>query len=413
MKKLNILFILLFFIKTYGQQESTTPEKDFEKLRDTTVKLAEKNPSQTNDYTSELIRFTKNAKSEEKNAKALSTIAFIKFKQNKINEAINLIKQSLIINIKLKNNPEIAENYNLLGRIYEHRTNYVESTKYYLLSVDLAFKLNLDKILYKNYLGLGQINLVNRNYDKALNYFFKALELQKNSPNPENKAEVYISIGSCYTFIDNQKLAEKYFGEAFNYYNKEDKFFQMASILVERSNLYYESEPLKAIELQLNAQKLYDKVAPNSSNSAYNLAYLGESYFNLAKNDSLIYQIKNYEIPNTKEKLIPASESYYNKALEIFKKNKNAEWILTTSGLISDLQAYNGDYKNAYSNLLLSKKFNDSLFSQKNKNAIAKLESEKELLQLKPKRQKIQLKQNFNCFYNSVFISRFFGLSQF
>ena len=294
----------------------------------------------------------------------------------------------MLINKKLNNDAGIAKNYSFLGRINEHKTNYVEAAKYYFASTDIAVKLNLSSTIFNNYLGLGQINLVNRNYDKALKYFFKALDIQKKNPNPVNKAEVYISLGTCYAFMNKRNLAEKYFAKAYDYYSKKGHLFEMASILVERSNLYYETDPLKAIELQLKAQKNYNKTEPNSSSSGYNIAYLGESYFELAKNDSLIKQIKNHEIPRTKEKLLLEAENYYREALLIFKKNKNSEWILTTSGLISGLQAYRGDYENAYKNLQFKFKFNDSLFSQKNKNAIAKLESQKEVLQLKTQNEK-------------------------
>ena len=70
------------------------------------------------------------------------------------------------------------------------------------------------------------------------------------------------------------------------------------------------------------------------------------------------------------------------------KKKKSFISIAYAQDMLSNLQFYTEDYKNAYTNLLLSKKLNDSLFSQKNKNAIAKLESEKEVLQLKTQNEK-------------------------
>jgi two-component system, NarL family, sensor kinase len=381
MKKLSIIVIALCVFYGFGQQTKTISEKEFEELRSKIEQLALKNPDSANIYTDKLMKLAKD--SDKKMAKAISTIAFIKFSQSQEDEALKLYNKSLLINKKLNNQAGIAENYSFLGRINEYKANYVEAAKFYYASIDLAVKLNLNSTIFNNYLGLGQINLVNRNYDKALNYFFKALAIQKKIPNPKNKADIYVSLGTCYTFMNKQNLAEKYFGEAYEYYNKKGYLFEMASVLVERSNLYYETDPLKAIELQLQAQKNYNKTEPNCSGSAYNIAYLGESFFELAKNDSLIKQIKNYEIPKTKEKLLVEAENYYIRALSIFKKNKNSEWILTTTGLISDLQAYRGDYENAYKNLQFKFKFNDSLFSQKNKNAIAKLESEKEVLQLK------------------------------
>ncbi len=235
---------------------------------------------------------------------------------------------------------------------------------------------------------MAQVSHSQKEYNKALQYIYKAINLEKQKPNELRKANNYIILAETYGFLKKTNLAEKNFLLATEILTKNNKLFAIAHVFMLRSNLYYELDPLKAIQLQLIAQKTFDKIAPNSINSAYNIVYLGESLFELSKNDSLINEINYSEIPRQKTELIKLAEKYYKRGLVITKLNKNADGYLTTTGLISDLQAYKGDYKSAYSNLQSKITFSDSLFSQKNKNAIAKLESEKEVLELKAKNEK-------------------------
>jgi two-component system, NarL family, sensor kinase len=303
-------------------------------------------------------------------------------------KAILSNKKSFTINKKLSNDIEIAKNYKIFGDIYYYQANYVESVRNHLESNKICEKLKLNELEQLNYSGLAQVSHSQKEYNKALKYIFKAIDLEKQKPNDLRKANNYIILGETYGFLKKNKLAENNFLLASKILTKKNKLFAIAHVLMLRSNLYYEIDPLKAIQLQMIAQKTFDKIAPNSINSAYNIVYLGESLFELAKNDSLIKEINYSEIPRQKIELIDLAEEYYKRGLVVTKLNKNADGYLTTTSLISDLQAYKGDYKNAYSNLQSKITFSDSLFSQKNKNAIAKLESEKELLKLKSANEK-------------------------
>ncbi|WP_395054360.1 sensor histidine kinase, partial [Flavobacterium sp.] len=145
--------------------------------------------------------------------------------------------------------------------------------------------------------------------------------------------------------------------------------------------------------MEFEAQKIFDKIVPKSLYAANNLGNMGEGLFSIVQNDSLFNSISSSVIPKSKSKLLALSEESYSRSFSILKVNKNAYGLFFMSGSLSQLQAYKGDYKNAYANLLESKKLGDSLFSQKNKNAIAKLETENEVLQLKTNNEK---KANLN-----------------
>jgi two-component system, NarL family, sensor kinase len=376
------LFINVFILVNILFAQNKTKEEDFETLIQKTEDLAIDFPDSAMLFARKLIDLANISKSEQQYANALCVLAKVKYKSAKPDEAIEDNQKSYLINIRLNNQKEVAKNYFTFGSIYYYKANYVEATKYYLKSIDLCNTLKENRLLQKNYLGLVKVNESQKKFDEALSCAKKAVALEKIKPNQIDEAENLLAMGTCYVKLKNDSLAEKYFSDAYAIFERKNKPFPKAFIFVKFSDLYYETDPLKSIEYQLKAQKIFDTIAPNCLTSAYNIVYLGESLFELGKNDSLINEIKYTEIPNTKEKLMLAAENYYKRGLLLTKLNKNTDGQLTTLGLISDLQAYKGDYKNAYNNLQYKFKFNDSLFSQKNKNAIAKLESEREILQL-------------------------------
>ena len=384
MKKLFIVIVVCSFIKGFGQEEI----KNFEKKRLEIENLAVDFPDSALIISNRLAKAAYLSKNNQLIANSLVTLSYVKMRLSLPDEAIKLNIRSFEINNEINNEKELAKNYKVFGDIYYYKANYVAATKYHMLSNKVCEKLNLNELQQQNYSGLADVSHAQKKYNTALKYMLIADNLEKQKPNELRKASNYVNIARAYGSLEKIALSEHYFIEASKIFKKNNKPFALAFIKVQRSNLYYETDPLKAIELQLMAQKTFDKLAPNSLTSAYNIVYLGESLFELSKNDSLINEIKYAEIPKSKSKLIDLAEGYYNRGLKLTKLNKNEDGYLTTMGLVSDLQAYKGDYKNAYKNLQFKFKFNDSLFSQKNKNAIAKLESEKEVLELKTKNEK-------------------------
>ena len=392
MRKILFWFLFFFYFNGYSQKEVVS-EKEFEKLRFSIDELEIDFENSATISLNKLFKIAKSLKSQQLLANSYATMAIVKSKLSLPEEALQANQKSFLINNRLDNKTEIAKNFNIFGQLYFRKANYVDATKYYLKALEIGNELKLNKSLQNSYRGLADINRAQNKLIEAINYAKKAIEIEKMNPDQMDLADNSFCIGTCYASINKAQLADKYFTKAFEIYKNNNMLFSLAHVLVKRSDIYYEIDPLKSIKLQLDAQKILDIVAPNRLTSAFNMVYLGEAYFHLAQNDSLLNEIKNPEIPKTKSILLLQAENYYNKGLILAQKNKNTEGILATSGLISDLQAYKGDYKNAYKNLQYKFKYNDSLFSQKNKNAIAKLESEKVVLELKSKNEK---KSNLN-----------------
>ncbi len=390
MKALKLFWTIacLVMAASVCTQPSVVKNESFDKLRSSTEKLNVDFPDSALIFAKKLLEMANSGTSDQAKAEAFCTMARVKLKLALPDEALDYNEQSYTINNKIQNETGIAENCINYGSIYTYKANYPEATKYFLRAIEIAEKKGLNKLQQKALLGLTRISLGQKKNDEALKYVLQSVEIEKKFPDEDKRAENFVSLATVYSFRKEPEMAKKYFDIAYAIYEKNNLQYPMAHILVEYSNIYYEQDSvLKAAEIQLKAKKILDIVAPNSLTSAYNMMYMAENYFEIAQSDSLIQEINGEGIPKTKAALLDTAQVYYKLCLEK-TKTTNASVFLTASGLLSDLQAFRGDYKSAYQNLQYKFKFNDSLFSQKNKNAIAKLESEKEVFLLTNENQK-------------------------
>ena len=365
-------------------QNATKAEIEFESLRERALDLVSRKTDSAEIYANRLMQIAATSKSEQLQANALSTLSLVKVYQSKPDEAFALNKQSFEINQKTKNTKELAMNNYRFGTLYNTKSDFVNAAKYFLVTIELSQKEKMYVLTQKCYRKLSGISITQEKFKAALDYAQKAVETEKLSPGDDvDKAENLFALATCYKYLKNTDLAEKNYQEAYRLYAKENFQMKAADVLSDMAGLYTETDPIKSLKISLKARKIFDVIGPELMPSINNFGNIGEGFYLLAQNDSLLKTINSPEIPNSKEKLLNDAEAYLIKSIEYSKKQDVQQAILYYSGLLSDVQALKGDYKSAYSNLQFKFKYRDSLFSQENKNAIAKLESEKEILQLK------------------------------
>lgn len=376
--KIYILFLLFSYRNSYAQKEAKDNFSTFEILKNKTEEIARIKPDSASRYADKLLKMAKASKSEQLIATALSTMVDVKIRQSMPDVADSINKISLAKNLTLNNRAEISKNYSQAGTICQNKGDYVNATDFFNKSIEYASELALIKY---NYRCLSKINSIQKNNERALFYAKKSIEGNANLDAREMGLGL-ISIADYFIDVNKTDSAAKYYGEAYKLFDENKIEHSKAWVLSLWAIIYAEKDLIRTIEMMYDAQAIFDKIAPESVFSANNIGNMGEVYFMLAKNDSLINRIKKAGLPNTKTALLAESEKYFQRALDYSKKSKNAYTYLYMSGNLAYLQAYKGDYKNAFQNLQSKFIYNDSLFSQKNKNAIAKLESEKEVLQL-------------------------------
>jgi two-component system, NarL family, sensor kinase len=398
------LFLMINNFLSIGQVPNSKTIADFKKIREKAEEIAIMDPDSAQKLAKKLMLMAQKIKNDQYIANAMSTTALANLWQSNFDEAIANNKKSELINEKLNNEAELASNYFIYGKINQNKSEFVEATKYFLKSSDLAFKSKLYSLTQKNYRSISNIYLQQENYPKSREYGMKALALESKFPNELDRADGFLILAPYYELTGKVDSAEMYYDKAYLLYKKLNLKFKMAHALNEKSILYGITDPIKSIELELEGQAFLDKVAPEHILSIGNIGNIGEGFFVLAQNDSLIRLLKNKNLPKTKAAILIEAEKYMTRCIALSAKKKNPRMELYYYGLLSSLNAYNGNYKSAYENLKINKNFGDSLFSQKNKNAIAKLESEKEILNLNASNK--QKTTN-----NKILIGLFSGLS--
>lgn len=385
MRKFILIFFVFVFCSSFSQQSKTISEKEFEKMREKTEELARFFPDSAIVFSDKLLLMAEKSKLKKLIANAITT----KLRADVFcKDALQLNKKSLDINLKLNNSKEIANNYTLYGIIYLSKADYTNSIKYIRKSLEISVPNKYYALTKQNYRTLGALYNLQQDFPKALKNIQEALLLEKINPDEREKGLALTILATHYSYQDKTVEANKTYQLAYDLFKKINNEYNMAITLLNWSIIFGESDPIKSQEMELEAQKIFDKIVPNSLYSANNLGNLGDGYLIIAKSDSLIKNISNNLIPKSRNELLNLAEISITKSLNILKGSKNAYGIFQMSGSLSDLQAYKGDYTNAYKNLQVNFKLKDSLFSQKNKNAIAKLESEKEVLLLKTQNEK-------------------------
>ena len=410
--KFNVIQPILLTIVIIAIQANTIAQLPKEKeafihIKERVQELILKNIDSAEIYANQLQQIAKKLNSDTLLAEALSSLSLVKIYKGRPEEALQLNKESFLINKRLNIKKELAKNYYRFGTINGSTSNFVEATRYYLQSVEIAAQEKMYALSQKNYRKLSGIAVNQQKFTDALQYANKAIEVAKLAPaDISDEAENLLNIATCYKYLKKNNEAEASFKAAFELYKKDNQHFKMADVLCEMASIYKEKDLLKSISISFQAQHIFDSIAPESITSINNMGNLGEKLFNLSQDERLIKLNKNTTIPFSKKEILKSANTYLTKAIELSKQQNISQAILYYSGLLSDVQAYNGDFKDAYKNLQFKFTYNDSLYSQENKNAIAKLESEREVTKLATENQQ-------KSTLNNILIGSATGLSLF
>lgn len=136
----------------------------------------------------------------------------------------------------------------------------------------------------------------------------------------------------------------------------------------------------KSIELEVSAKAIWDKDPNDGVLPAVNLGNLGSHYFYLVKFDSRQSVKHDSLISASASNNLEKAERCLKQAIQQAGQNNDINHQLHFMGELSDLQAYRGDFKNAYNNVKKYYETQDSIFSQENKNKIASLEVQEKLI---------------------------------
>ena len=246
---------------------------------------------------------------------------------NSIENSMKYYYKALKIYKKLKDQEGISDVYNGIGNLHYEQEDYAKAHEFYLKAYEIYLTLDDKAGINAEYINIGNAISDQGRLDEGMEYYFKSIKLSKELDDKDGLAINYVNLGDCYIVKEN--------------YNKAAYYLDKSLVLSQKigyKNLY--PYIYSCIAHNKLMQKKYDEVILN----------VGES----------------------------------------LKFSKKATWV-DLSGLenhkyLSIAYEKLGDYKKAYENHKIFKKYNDSIFNLKKVEQIAKLNA---LYQLEDKEDKI------------------------
>ncbi|GGM93244.1 hypothetical protein GCM10010967_27930 [Dyadobacter beijingensis] len=273
----------------------------------------------------------------------------------------------------------MSTTFNNIGVVQENvASNYPEAVRYYLLGLKEAEKQG-DKYLMANTCNnVGAVYHIQKNYKKALFYCLKALKLREQLEPSDiyNKAREIANslttLGGIYLEMNDTITARKYFDRAVVLSEKSGNKEGLAKVY---GNLSLLEGPdfAAAIAYGEKAERLWNEVNPRHILAASNLGNMGKAYLHMHESG---YLPKGF---SGRPQLLEEARQYLTRAIQVCSENGDVSYKSDFTGLLAEVQAQQGDFKNAYFNFKSYAAVHDSLFSQEEKNKIAGLEGEREI----------------------------------
>ncbi len=297
-------------------------------------------------------------------------------------EKYNLLeaeKNALISERYFKENNLLQETsllQSVLGRIYQNKSDYVKASAYYFASNEIAEKIRYDYVKILNNKNLAFVFLDQKDFKKAYSYVAIANKLALKSNNTIELGFTEGILAEIYRSDEKLKEADYHFKKAFDYFNSVNSEFGKAWTLTNWS-IVFGKDLEKSQKMQVGAQKIWNKIAPNNVMSIANQYNIGYNFLDLYDKGNDLKHIKNFNVSN--EQLLDSCLFYINKCLNLAKAENNLQWQMYCYGTLNVIyyeQKEFGKYvrcNNFYHDL------KDSIYSQENKNKIAELEVSKKM----------------------------------
>jgi signal transduction histidine kinase len=281
------------------------------------------------------------------------------------------------------------ELYTQLGQYCIESNNHTEALDYFILALNLCKQPMQDSLKIVCYNQISRIFFYQKNFAKSDYYNNLALKLSKE--NPLLEGDYYKRKGDSYTSRFIYDSARIYYAISEKLYNKAMRpdSLRMAALFANLSITYYETDKIKSLEYAYAAKKYFGSY--RESKYYINQGNIGNFYKDIIKHniyDSL--SALSVYIPSSKNSCIQKAYFFIQDAVALAREagNRNDEAYYT--GILSELQEVDGDYKSALANFRMFYEISDSIYSQEIKNQLAEKESAQEI---EMKNQEIALKK--------------------
>jgi len=263
---------------------------------------------------------------------------------------------------------KMAEALNIKALMLLRSGRFMDALKLYNENLESSTNNNFDHYITEAYLGL--VNTYNAIGNKELEIEFAMLYLDRAQEQKDLKTLAYANfrLGEIYLTDSVFNLAEKYFMEAFINQKLLKDTSRMAFDLLRAAWSNYLNGDYELSISRFKEALIYAEASERHTNVTNALGNLGTIYRDIGQYDTALV--------------------YYRKSLELSEEVKdyfNLSWVYKD---MSDLLVDRGDYKKAYENFTLYKRYQDSLDYERFRMG---LEQARTLYEADKKQQDLQL----------------------
>ena len=257
----------------------------------------------------------------------------------------------------------------------DYSSDFTKALDYTLQAARIAGEIRDTGMMMICYANSAAIYNGQRNYSRAIEYSSLALDLGRNfgsgAEHLQVVAKAYEGLGISLSHQGKLDKARLYVDSALAIHQRVGNRMGVASMLMQISALQG-PDHVAVLKYGLEAQAIFDSIAPNSYYSVMNLGNIGIAYADLVR----FPYVSKTELPGVdlkigNEQLLKTSETFIKRSIALGKQTKNPEIEANMEDSLAIVQSLLGDYKDAFHTLQDRNVLFDSLYSQENKNNLA------------------------------------------
>ena len=274
MKKLVLIILILIANNLFAQNEENkiidSLKIEFKKTKIDTVKINilneicrqnfYRNPVIGIGYSEIALDLSKKIKWKKGIAVAYNHLGICYWINKKLEKSIYCFKESLIYYKALKDQDNIADNYNRLATVYGDTNNHKEALDYY----DAAYKINTktNNVLQtaNDLTGMADIHFKIGNYQRALNYYVIAHQKYSEVSNIFGMGLTSFNIGKVYVIQKKYSKALEHYNIALDKFNTSKSLYHVGNVYLEIGKAHYtfsfDSKEKKRSKLNLALKNL-------------------------------------------------------------------------------------------------------------------------------------------------------------
>ena len=249
-------------------------------------------------YFQKAIKYAEKIKSDHYRAKAIKKLANHYFNTNQYIKPLEHYEQSLLLFESLNNTSEIADIFNVIGRVYSIIFREDEAIQYFLKSLFLYESTIKDKYgVAMNLVDIGNLYYGQENYEFATKYFENALVIYEELNNESGVATCYTNLGNVYADNKNISKGLNYYFESIKIQEKTNYAGGIATNYNNIGDSYISLKQYKEAELYL--EKSLKIVADNNMDDLKVIVYFNLADLNAKQNkfeEAITYSLKSFEL---------------------------------------------------------------------------------------------------------------------